>query len=108
MAIVVDSDPGDPYDFGPRGSGSVIILYGSGSLHQQAKKYQKPRYLLFCDFFMTIYLRVSDPVSDPDWIRIKSGQESGSGSRRAKMAHKSRKKFVKVHVLKCWMASFES
>ncbi len=34
--------------------------------------------------------------------------ESGSGSRRAKMTHKSRKKLVKVHVLKCWMASFES
>ncbi len=46
-----------------------------------------------------------DPYSigpvDPD-------PESGSGSRRAKMTHKSRKKFVKVHVLKCWMASFES
>jgi hypothetical protein len=38
---------------------------------------------------------------DPD-------SESGSGSRREKMTHKSRKKFVKVHVLKCWMASFES
>jgi hypothetical protein len=38
---------------------------------------------------------------DPD-------SESGSGSRRAKMTHKSRKKFVKVHVLKCWIASFES
>jgi hypothetical protein len=59
-------------------------------------------------------------VADPDWIRIQSGQwirilirnpdpdpdsESGSGSRRAKMTHKSRKKFVKVHVLKYWMAS---
>jgi hypothetical protein len=46
-----------------------------------------------------------DPYSigpvDPD-------PESGSGSRRAKMTHKSRKKFEKVHVLKCWMASFES
>ncbi len=31
---------------------------------------------------------------DPD-------SESGSGSRRAKMTHKSRKFFVKVHVLKC-------
>ncbi len=40
---------------------------------------------------------------DPD-----SESGSGSGSRRAKMTHKSRKKFVKVHVLKCWMASFES
>ncbi len=39
-----------------------------------------------------------DPDTDPD---------SGSGSRKAKMTHNSRKKFVKVHVLKCWMASFE-
>ncbi len=38
---------------------------------------------------------------DPD-------SESGSGSRRAKITQKSRKKFVKVHVLKCWMPSFES
>ncbi len=48
-----------------------------------------------------------DPYSiglvDPDPY-----SESGSGSRRAKMTHKRRKKFVKVHVLKCWMASFES
>ncbi len=54
--------------------------------------------------------RVSDP--DPDWIRIGpgfnrasgsgSGSESGSGSSRAKMTHKSRKKLVKVHVLKGW------
>ncbi len=34
--------------------------------------------------------------------------ESGSGSKRAKMTHKSRKKCVKVQVLMCWMASFES
>jgi hypothetical protein len=46
---------------------------------------------------------------DPDSIRsVDPDSESGSGSRRAKMTHKSRKKFVKVHVLKCWMASFES
>ncbi len=49
---------------------------------------------------------VLDPYSigsvDPDPY-----SESGSGSRRAKMTHKSRKKLVKVHVLKCWMASFE-
>jgi hypothetical protein len=33
--------------------------------------------------------------------------ESGSGSRRAKMTHKSRK-IKKFHVLKCWMYSFDS
>jgi hypothetical protein len=42
-----------------------------------------------------------DPDPDPD-------SESGSGSRRPKITHKSRKKLVEVHVLKCWMASFES
>ena len=43
-------------------------------------------------------------------IRIGSGfnRAHGSGSRRAKMTHKSRKNMVNVHVLKCWMASFES
>jgi hypothetical protein len=50
---------------------------------------------------------VLDPYSigsvDPDPY-----SESGSGSRRAKITHKRRKKLVKVHVLKCWMASFES
>jgi hypothetical protein len=48
---------------------------------------------------------VLDPYSigsvDPD-------PYSESGSRRAKITHKSRKKLVKVHVLKCWMASYES
>ncbi len=34
--------------------------------------------------------------------------ESGSGSRRAKMTHKIRKKIMKFHVLKWWMFSFES
>jgi hypothetical protein len=33
--------------------------------------------------------------------------ESGSGSRRAKMTHKSRKKIKKFHVLKYRMFSFE-
>ncbi len=35
-------------------------------------------------------------------------QGCGSGFRRAKMTHKSRKKFVKDRVLKCCMAPFES
>ena len=35
-------------------------------------------------------------------------QGCGSGSRRAKMTHKSRKNILEVHVLKCRMASFES
>ncbi len=63
--------------------------------------------------------RVVDPDTDPgsglDPYSIGSVDpdpvpylESGSGSRRAKMTHKGRKKLVKVHVFKCWMASFES
>jgi hypothetical protein len=40
-----------------------------------------------------------------NWIPGLRISGSGSGSRRAKITHKSRKKF---HVLKCWMASFES
>jgi hypothetical protein len=60
---------------------------------------------------------VSD--QDPDWIRIGFGfdpgsirsvdpeSESGSGSRRATMAHINRKKVKKFHILQCWMFSFE-
>jgi hypothetical protein len=44
---------------------------------------------------------------DPDSIGPVD-PDPDSGSRRAKITHKSRKKFVKVHVFKCWMASFES
>jgi hypothetical protein len=55
--------------------------------------------------------RVSDP--DPDLIRSADPDpdpysESGSGSRRAKMTHKRRKKVKKFHVLKCRTFSFES
>ena len=59
--------------------------------------------------------RVVDP--DPDWIRIQSGlwiririqnpdpdPDPGGQKRPTKVE----KKLVKVHVLKCWMASFES
>jgi hypothetical protein len=56
---------------------------------------------------LVLFSRVADP--DPDSIgSVDTDPDSESGSRRAKMTHKSRKKLVKVHVLKCWMASFES
>jgi hypothetical protein len=46
---------------------------------------------------------------DPDSIgSVDPDSEYGSGARRAKKTHKSRIFFFKVHVLKCWMASFES
>jgi hypothetical protein len=80
--------------------------------------FEKKAYYIYlsCKFFLIFVLkiRVADP--DLDWIRIQSvpwirirdlESGSGSGSRRAKITHKSRK-FLKVHVLKCWMASFES
>jgi hypothetical protein len=74
-------DPSDPYVLGPPRSRS-----GSSSQRQGCGSGSDP------DSIGSV-----DP--DPD-------SESGSGSRRAKMTHKSRKKFVKVHVLKCWMAFF--
>jgi hypothetical protein len=42
----------------------------------------------------SVYPSVADPYPDPDWIRIQQGQwYSESGSRRAKMSHKSRNFF---------------
>jgi hypothetical protein len=41
---------------------------------------------------------------DPD---LDHHSKYESGSRRAKMAHKNRKKVKNFHVLKCWMFSFE-
>ncbi len=53
---------------------------------------------------------VSGSRLDPDSIgSVDPDSETGSGSRRAKITHKSReKKIKKFHVLKCWMAFFES
>ncbi len=46
---------------------------------------------------------------NPDSIgSVDPDPYSGSGSRMAKITHKSRKKIKKFHVLKCWMFSFES
>jgi hypothetical protein len=50
----------DPEDrihvFGPPGSGSVILSYGSGSFHHQAKIVIKSLIPTVFAFFMTIYL----------------------------------------------------
>ncbi len=84
---------------------SMLLTNGSGSgpsyfRHWPSRCRQKTNFLT--QFFPALRFR----------IRIGSGfnrvSGSGSGSRRPKMTHKSTKKFVKVHVLKCWMASFES
>ncbi len=62
---------------------------------------------LSCRRTRSYVLHVLNRVVDPDSIgSVDPDSESGSG--RAKMTHKSRQKFLKVHVLKCWMASFES
>ncbi len=53
-----------------------------------------------------LIIKVADPDSigsvDPD-----PDSASGSGSRRAKMTPKV-EKILKVHLLKCWMVSFQS
>ena len=105
-------EPMDGVTEAPQNGGSEVNGESQGKLKNVLLKY-----------FFCCVIRVSDPDPDPYWIRIQSGQwiriririrnpdpysESGSGSRRAKMTHKSRKIFFKVHVLKCWMASFES
>jgi hypothetical protein len=58
---------------------------------------------------MYIVWRCVKNISDVHTSVFGSGfnQLSGSGSRRAKMTHKNRKKFTKFHVLKCRMFSFE-
>jgi hypothetical protein len=54
---VMDPDPWNPYDFGPPGSESVGQRYGTGTLYHQEKIVRKTLFLLFCDFFMTFYVR---------------------------------------------------
>ncbi len=58
------------------------------------------RFLLRIQHFTACISRVVDP--DPDWIRIQSGLDPDSGIRIRIQEGK------KVHVLKCWMASFEN
>jgi hypothetical protein len=56
-----------------------------------------------------LFLLKTNRVADPDSIgSVDPDPDLESGSKRAKMTHKSRKKFVKVHVLKCWMASLRA
>jgi hypothetical protein len=56
---VADPGPSDPYVFGPPGSGSVILRYGSGSFRQPARKVRKTLifyYFVSYDFFFIFYL----------------------------------------------------
>ncbi len=72
---------------------SVILLYS-----EFAESYQSS-WLIFrvSDSFFP------DPKSDPDWIRIQSGQLIRIHIQEGK----KRKKGKKFHVLKCWMLSSE-
>ncbi len=50
--------------FGAPGSGSIIYLNGSGSFHQKARKEEKPRFLLFCDYdFLPVFRILGTPGS---------------------------------------------
>jgi hypothetical protein len=51
---------------------------------------------------------VVDPDTHPDLDGSALIGVAGSGSRRAKMTHKNRKKVKNFHVLKCWMFFFEN
>ncbi len=66
---------------------------GSGSFHEQAKKWRKTLILLFCDFFMTFFLKIYhimaitvpdpwnfgvDPDSDPRIQALTNGSGFGS------------------------------
>ncbi len=60
-------DP-DPYVFGPPGSWSFIILYGSGSFHQQSRKLIDFYYTLKKKYF---YLGFCQPLRSEEKIRIR-------------------------------------
>ncbi len=83
-----------------------IAMYLSLDLHKGPLSYRRSRqpsniHQFELSYFLFQFLWVIFCL-DPD-----SECGSGYGSRRAKMTHKSRK-FLKFHVLQCWMASFES
>jgi hypothetical protein len=69
-------------------------------------------YLLICIFFIDLGCKsVSRTRRDKKKMtyhqRYGSRSIFGSGSRRANMTHKKKKKLIKFHFLKCWMFSFE-
>jgi hypothetical protein len=76
---VVDTDP---YVFGPPGFGSVSQRYGSGScsFYHHAKMLRKPLFLLFCDIFITFYLRKMTQMYLQKIISRKIVYITGSGS----------------------------
>ncbi len=91
----------------PPATTAVSDSYLSFLCQGRIKIYCIPILLICLSFKSQQGPRVADPVSDSIGS-LDPDPDSESGSRRAKMTHKSRQKFVKVHVLKCWMASFES
>ncbi len=88
----------------------IILPHRDRELRHAVEDRQFRAHRFFTFFQKTVILckKNQDCGSGLDLDTIGSvDPDSGSGSRRAKMTHKSRKK-LQVHVLKCWMASFES
>ncbi len=98
----------------------LILLFVNWSLDKFLQKNvrifkiktSKSRNRFFPNFFKPVLYKSKTITSLQPGLRIRirigSGfsRVSGSGSRRAKITHKSRI-FFKVYVLKCWKASFE-
>ncbi len=67
---VVDPDPWEPVSFWASWISIRHYLYGSGSgfesrsFHHQAKQVKNPWFLLFCDFFMTLWTWYGSADSD--------------------------------------------
>jgi hypothetical protein len=62
--------------FGPAGSGSVIILYGSGSFHPQAKKVRKTLIsTILLLIFVFLYVRTDVNVPSKSNTQINFGQK---------------------------------
>ncbi len=83
------------------------------SINRKKKKNLDFYYFLTFFDFLSFKTRVSDPDPDPDWIRIQSGQWIRIRIRIRNPdpdpgGQKWPTKVEKIHVLKCWMASFVS
>jgi hypothetical protein len=69
-----------------RPPGSVVIFFGSGSFHQQAKKGRKNlKFLLFCDFFVTFFIKtdanvIQKAISKKKLVGILSANDEKAGS----------------------------
>ncbi len=77
---------------------SLKVLRGGLRITDGLKIAQQVQHLRYGMPPRTFGSVVADP--DPNWIRIQSVSGSGSGSRRAKMTHKNRKKVQEISCFK--------